>query len=222
MAKFEDKWSKKYTPGVGDKIDSALNHEGPLKPRLGDGVKTVKRQANVMAGLIAKVENRDRTMLGKIAAAKARNDLRSARMLAGELSEMRKVKKAMMLIKTSLEKVDIRLSTYTGFGDAVAAIAPAIHLMKSLGGRLNRFIPEADAEINQMIKTLGSLNATTAGDAFSMDQSYEGDVESIMQEAASVATVAIGSKFPSMPADAQDAQAGERTGRQVSMSNRDA
>lgn len=222
MAGFEDKWSKRYTPGVADKVDSALNHEGPLKPRLGTGAKVVKRQANVMAGLISKLENRDKSMLGKIAAAKARNDLRSARMMAGELSEMRKTKKTMMLIKTSLEKVDIRLSTYTGLGDAVAAIAPAIHLMRSLGGRLNRFIPEADSEINQMIKTLGSLNTTMAGDAFGMDQSYEGDVESIMQEAASVASVAVGSKFPSMPADAQYAQAGEGTGQQASVSNRSA
>ena len=66
------------------------------------------------------------------------------------------------------------------------------------------------------------MNATDSRDVFNMDQSYEEDVESIMQEAASVATVAIGSKFPSMPADAQDAQAGERMGRQMSVSNRDA
>lgn len=223
MAGLEDKWAKKYAPGTGDKIDGALRHEGPLKPRLGAGVKTVKRQVDTMAKLISKVENRDRTMLGKISAAKARNDLRSARMLAGELSEMRKIKKMMMLVKMSLEKVDIRLSMYTDFGDAVTVIAPAIHLLRSLGGKLGRFVPEADAEINRMVETLGGfMSKTTAGDAFSIDQAYDGDVESIMQEAASVATVAVGSKFPSMPSDVQDIQAGEGTGQQMSVSDRDA
>ena len=222
MAEFEDKWSKSHTPGAGDRIGSALRHEGPLKPRLGASVKTVKRQADTMARLISKVEKRDRAMLGKIAAAKARNDLQSARMLAGELSEMRKIKKMMTLVKMSLEKVDIRLSMYTDFGDTVAVIAPAIHLMRSLGGRLNRFIPEADAEISQMTETLnGLMNRTTDGDAFNMDQAYDGEVENIMQEAASVATVAVGSKFPSMPADVQYVRTEEGTGQQVSMSNRD-
>ena len=219
MAKFEDKWSKPYTPGAGDKIGDALRHEGPLKPRLGAGAKTVKMQADTMARLISKIERRDKNMLGKIAAAKARNDLRSARMLAGELSEMRKVKKTMMLIKMSLEKVNIRMSTYTGLGDMVAAVAPVIQLMRSLGGKLNRFIPEADAEINQMVNMLGGFNTLATEDAFGMDRSYEGDVESIMQEAASVATVSIESKFPSMPADVQDAQVGEETGQSVSDRN---
>ena len=222
MAEFEDKWSKKYTPGTGDKMGSALRHEGPLKPRLGAGVKTVRKQADTVARLISKVEKRDRAMLGKIAAAKAKNDLQSARMLACELSEIRKIKKMMMLVKMSLEKVDIRLSMYTDFGDMVTVIAPAIHLMRSLGGRLNRFIPEADAEISQMAETLGGfMNRTTDRDAFNMDQAYDGEVESIMQEAASVATVRVGSKFPSMPADVQHVRAEEGTGQQVSMSSRD-
>ena len=222
MADFEDKWSKRYAPGPGDKIGSALRHEGPLKPRLGAGVKTVRKQADTMGKLISKIEYRDRTMLGKIAAAKAKNDLQSARMLAGELSEMRKIKKMMMLVKMSLEKVDIRLSMYTDFGDVVSVIAPAIHLMRSLGGKLGRFIPEADAEINQMAETLGGFMSNTMdGDAFEMSQAYNADVESIMQEAASVATNAVGSKFPSMPADVQDVRVGEGAGQRMSMPSQD-
>ena len=222
MAEFEDKWAKQYSPGVGDKIERALSNEGPLKPRLGTGVKTVKKQTDAMAGLIARVEERDRAMLGKIAAAKARNDLRSARMIAGELSEIRKIKKMMMLVKMSLEKVDIRLSMYTDFGDTAAVIAPAVHLMRSLGGRLKRFMPEADAEITRMTETLGGfMNRTVDGNAFHIDQAYDSEVESIMQEAASVATVRTGSKFPSMPVDVQGVRVEKGTGQQASVSARD-
>ena len=209
MAKFEDKWAKRYTPGLGDKINSALHHEGPLKPRIGAGAKMVRRQVSIMDKLVSKVESRDSALLRKISAAQAKNDIGTARTLAGELAEMRKIKRMMMMVRLSLEKIDIRLSMYTDLGDAVSAIVPTIQMMKSLRSKLGRFIPEADTEINQMAETLGNFMGNTMdGDAFSMDQMDGEEVEGIMKEAASVAAEAVESKFPSMPADVQNLRTG--------------
>ena len=207
MAEFKDRWVEDHTPGLGDNIGRAMRREGPLKPRMSTGVNVVRRQKGTLDRLVSKLESRDRTLLGKVAAAKGRHDMYSARALAGELSELRKVKKIMLTAKVSLEKVEIRLSGYMDLGDTVAVIAPTIHLMKKLGSSLGRFIPEADTEMNQMAETLNTfMSKTTGGDAFSVDPSSDEDTQRIMQEAAAVAGQAVESKFPSMPTGAQDAQ----------------
>lgn len=205
MAEFKDRWVEDHTPGLGDNIGRAVRREGPLKPRMDTGVNVVRRQRGALDRMVSKLESRDRALLGKVAAAKGRRDMHTARVLAGELSELRKVKRIMLMAGLSLEKVEIRLSGYVGLGDAVAVIAPTVHLMKRLGASLGRFIPEADTEMNQMAETLNTfMSKTTGGDAFSVDPSSDEDTQRIMQEAAAVAGQAVGSRFPSTPTDAQD------------------
>ena len=209
MAEFKDRWVKDHTPGPGDNIGRAVRREGPLRPRMDTGVNVVRRQSGALDRMISKLESRDRTLLGKVAAAKSRRDMHTARALAGELSELRKAKRIILMAKMSLEKVEIRLSGYMGLGDTVAVIAPTIHLMKRLGASLGRFIPEADTEMNQMAETLNTfMSKTTGGDAFSVDPSSDEDTQRIMQEAAVVAGEDIGSKFPTTPAEAQGSQIG--------------
>ena len=207
MAEFKDKWVKEYTPGPGDKIGRAVRREGPLKPRIGTGASIVRRQKGALDRMVSKLESRDRTLLGKVAAAVDRHDTHSARVLAGELSELRKVKKIMLTARLSLEKMEIRLSMYVNLGDTVAVISPVIQLMRNLGTSLGRFIPEADTEINQMVETLNTLMSnTTGGDAFGVDPASDEDTQRIMQEAGAVAAEVAGTKFPPAPAEAQDSR----------------
>jgi division protein CdvB (Snf7/Vps24/ESCRT-III family) len=200
VAEFKDNWVKEYTPEPGDRISRAVRREGPLKPRLDAGVNIVRRQKGILDRMVSRLESRDRTLLAKVAAAKSRHDMHSARVLASELSEMRKVKKMMLMAKLALEKAEIRLSVYVGLGDTVAVIAPAIQIMRKLGVQLGRFIPEADTEINQMTETLNSLMSNTVDEnAFSVSSASDYEIESIMQEAAVTAGREIGSKFPPLP-----------------------
>ena len=207
MAEFKDQWVEDPTPGPGDNIGSAMRREGPLKPRMDTGVNVVRRQRGALDKMVSKLESRDRTLLGKVAAAQSRRDMHTARTLAGELAQLRKAKRIVLMAGLSLEKVEIRLSGYIGLGDAVAVITPTIHLMKRLGASLGRFIPEADTEMRQMAETLNTfMSKTTGGDAFSVDPSSDEDTQSIMQEAAVVAGQAVGSKFPTTPVEAQDSR----------------
>ena len=207
MAEFKDQWVKDHTPGPGDNMGRAVRREGPLKPRMDTGVSVMRRQSGTLDRMVAKLESRDRVLLGKVAAAQGRRDMHTARALAGELSELRRVKRIILMAKLSLEKVEIRLSGYVGLGDAVAVIAPTIHLMKRLGASLSRFIPEADTEMNQMAETLNTfMSKTTGGGAFSVDPSSGEDTQRIMQEAAIVAGKEVESRFPTTPAEAQGTQ----------------
>ena len=207
MAEFKDRWVEDHTPGPGDNIGSAIRREGPLKPRMDTGISVVRRQRGALDGMVSKLESRDKALLGKVAAAQSRRDMHTARTLAGELAQLRKAKRIILMAGLSLEKVEIRLSGYVGLGDAVAVIAPTIHLMKRLGASLGRFIPEADTEMHQMAETLNTfMSKTTGGDAFSVDPSSDEDTQRIMQEAAAVAGQAVESRFPYTPVEAQDSR----------------
>lgn len=220
MAKFADKWNKSPEPGLGEKIGGALRSEGPLRPRLNSGVTVIHRQKNSLNRMVSKLESRDKVLLGKVSAAKERGDIYAAKSLAGELVQLRHVKKVMMMARLALEKVEIRLSMDVDLGDAVSAIAPTVQLMRKLGTTLGRFVPEADTEINQMSEMLGGFMANTVdGSAFNAEPVAGMEVDSIMQEAAAVAGQQVESKFPSMP---EAVQGGARSAEgQVADAGRD-
>lgn len=210
MANIQDKWAPKYKPGTSERIGNAVRPpRGPLKPRIGEGVKMVRRQNGRLGAIISKLEHRERSLFQKVAAAQNRRDDRFARSLANELVELRKVKRTMSMARLSLEKVELRLSMYNDLGDTVITIMPTISLMRGLGSSLGKFIPNADAEVGQMAEMLnGFMSNSLEGGAFEANQVSGEEVDQIMEQAAAVATESAGAKFPSMPAEVD----GIRTG----------
>ena len=210
MAKFEDKWVKKYEPGSMERMDDAIRHRGPLKPRIDSSVGMIRKQKGTLDKMVYKLERRDGILLDKVAAANIRHDTASAKALAGEIAEMRKVKTTISMARLALEKIEIRLTMYTGLGDAVSTIVPVVRLMGGLRTSLGRFIPEAGAEITQMADGLNGLLANTMeGDAFTVYDNTDEDAERIMQQAAEEASESVESRFPMTPVDMQGMQTKE-------------
>lgn len=203
LTTIQDKWVQKYKPSVSERIGSAVRPpSGPLKPRIGEGVKMIRRQNGRLGAIVSKLEHREKSLFQKVVAAKDRHDDRFARSLANELVELRKVKRIMSMAKLSLEKMELRLSMYNDLGDTVATIVPTVHLMRSLGSSLGKFIPNADAEVGQMAEMLsGFMSNSLEGGAFEANQVSSEEIDQIMEQAAAVATESAGAKFPSMPAE---------------------
>ncbi len=210
MANIQDKWVQKYKPSASERIGGTVRPpSGPLKPRIGESIRMVKRQNGRLGAIISKLEQREKSLFQKVIAAKDRRDDRFARSLANELVELRKVKKIMSMARLSLEKMELRLSMYNDLGDTVVTIMPTISLMRSLGSSLGKFIPNADAEVGQMAEMLNGFMSNSLEDgAFEANQVSGEDVDQIMEQAAAVATESAGAKFPSMPAEV----GGVRTG----------
>lgn len=210
MAQFEDKWTKPYKPTASDALADAMHVTAPLKPKMAQGARMVGKQAERMGAMLARLEYRDKSLFGKVVAAKGRGDQPTANALARELAELRKVKGVVYQVKLSLEKAEARLSSYTDLGDAVAALVPAMRLMKSLSSSLGRFVPEAGGEVGQFVETLDGFMQGTLGDEhLAVDQMTDAETEGIMQEAAAVAAQSVDSKLPSTPAAAADTRTGD-------------
>jgi division protein CdvB (Snf7/Vps24/ESCRT-III family) len=129
------------------------------------------------------------------------HDTSASKVLSSELAEVRKVSRMLGNARTSLEQVQLRLSTIHDLGDAMVSIGPAMSTMKGLKSSLSSFMPEADSELNSMTETLSGLMVDSlSNDTFTMESdTVNEETDAILQEASAVAEQQTDEKFPSIP-----------------------
>ncbi len=200
---LQNKWLRPQTPTVGEKLSDTFRPKGALKPRIQTAVKMVQKQVGGLDVMLAKMKERDAALFTKIVEATQSHNTGTARVLSGELAEIRKVIGILSNARIMLQQVKLRLETASDIGDTVAAIVPTIGLMKSLKMQLGKFMPGADQEITKMADMLGSMMTDTfTGDsAFESDGATTEESESILREAAAIAAAQTDSKFPNTPSD---------------------
>ena len=201
MSKFQNKWSKPPTPGLGQRINDAIKPKGALKPRVEMAVKRLQAQISRLDNMLTKLKQRDEQIFKRIVTATQQHDTHTSKVLSNELAEVRKVSRILGNARMALEQIELRLTTFHDLGDTVVTIMPTIGLMKSLKSSLVKFMPEADQEVNRMTEMLGGLMTETfSGDtSLGVEPSTNAESDKILQEAAAVAESAVNDKFPSMP-----------------------
>ena len=203
MSKFQNKWSKPQSPGMGQRISDALKPKGALKPRVEMAVKRLQAQISKLDNMLTKLKQRDEQIFKRIVTATQQHDTHTSKVLSNELGEVRKVSRILGNARMALEQIELRLTTFHDLGDTVITIMPTIGLMKSLKSSLVKFMPEADQEVNRMTEMLGGLMTETfSGDtSLGVEPSTNAESDKILQEAAAIAESAVNDKLPSMPAE---------------------
>ena len=206
MPKFQNKWSKPQSPGMGQRINDALKPKGALKPRVEMAVKRLQAQISKLDNMLTKLKQRDEQIFKRIVTATQQHDTHTSKVLSNELGEVRKVSRILGNARMALEQIELRLTTFHDLGDTVITIMPTIGLMKSLKSSLVKFMPEADQEVSRMTEMLGGLMTETfSGDtSLGVEPSTNAESDKILQEAAAVAESAVNDKLPSMPAEQTD------------------
>jgi len=203
VSKFQNKWSKSPSPGMGQRINDALKPKGALKPRVEMAVKRLQAQISKLDNMLTKLKQRDEQIFKRIVTATQQHDTHTSKVLSNELGEVRKVSRILGNARMALEQIELRLTTFHDLGDTVITIMPTIGLMKSLKSSLVKFMPEADQEVSRMTEMLGGLMTETfSGDtSLGVEPSTNAESDKILQEAAAVAESAVNDKFPSMPVE---------------------
>jgi division protein CdvB (Snf7/Vps24/ESCRT-III family) len=206
MPSLNKKWTKQEKPGFTDKISDTFRPKGALKPRVQTGIKKLQLQINKLDTLLASLQERDTILFQRIVAATQTHDTHTSKVLGNELAEVRKVTKIMSSARIALERIELRLTTFSDLGDSVVAIMPTMDLMKNLKSSLGKVMPGAEQEIGQMAEMLGGfMTESFSNDAsFGMNESTNTESESILREAAAVAESSTGQMFPSVPNGSQE------------------
>ena len=198
---FDKTWARQETKGMTEKIRDAIKPQGALKPRIQTAVTKLQGQTSKMDVMLTRLHERDQQLFARIVTAMENHDTSASKVLSSELAEVRKVSRMLGNARTSLEQVELRLSTIHDLGDAMVSIGPAMSTMKGLKSSLSSFMPEADSELNSMTETLSGLMVDSlSNDTFTMESDVVNEeTDAILQEASAVAEQQTDEKFPSIP-----------------------
>ena len=198
---FDKTWARQETKGMTEKIRDAIKPQGALKPRIQTAVTKLQGQTSKMDVMLTRLHERDQQLFARIVTALENHDTSASKVLSSELAEVRKVSRMLGNARTSLEQVELRLSTIHDLGDAMVSIGPAMSTMKGLKSSLSSFMPEADSELNSMTETLSGLMVDSlSNDTFTMESDVVNEeTDAILQEASAVAEQQTDEKFPSIP-----------------------
>jgi len=198
---FDKTWARQETKGMTEKIRDAIKPQGALKPRIQTAVTKLQGQTSKMDVMLTRLHERDQQLFARIVTSMENHDTSASKVLSSELAEVRKVSRMLGNARTSLEQVQIRLSTIHDLGDAMISIGPAMSTMKGLKSSLSSFMPEADSELNSMTETLSGLMVDSlSNDTFTTESDIVNEeTDAILQEASAVAEQQTDEKFPSIP-----------------------
>ena len=198
---FDKTWARQETKGMTEKLRDAIKPQGALKPRIQTAVTKLQGQTSKMDVMLTRLHERDQQLFARIVTAMENHDTSASKVLSSELAEVRKVSRMLGNARTSLEQVQLRLSTIHDLGDAMISIGPAMATMKGLKSSLSSFMPEADSELNSMTETLSGLMVDSlSNDTFTMESDVVNEeTDAILQEASAVAEQQTDEKFPSIP-----------------------
>jgi division protein CdvB (Snf7/Vps24/ESCRT-III family) len=201
MSQFSNNWDRKKTAGIGERLRTAFNNPGPLKPRLDALVHQMQIVMTKLDNSSAKIRERDATLFAKTVSAVQKHDTQRASMFANELAEVRKMEKMVTQSRLALEQIALRLNTITELGDIVTTLAPATSIVRSVKQDIIGVMPDAEGEMGEVSSLLSGI-LVDAGSIGGLSLNFETaneEAEKALSEAAAVAESRMKEKFPDIP-----------------------
>ena len=201
MSNFGKDWQRQSTSGVSERFQGLIKKNQPLKPQVESTIKGLNRPISKLDNTSKQLSEKEQKIFSRVVQAKQNGDMCTAKVLANELSQMRKTSLMIRGMKLSVERTQLRLTTVNSIGDTIVAMKPAVDTMKAIVPTMSNVMTQASGEIESMGNMLGDMMPSSIGDGYSFaDSGSSGqETDSILQEAAAVAETQIGEKFPSVP-----------------------
>jgi division protein CdvB (Snf7/Vps24/ESCRT-III family) len=193
--KFKQKWEE---PPKG--LKKAFRQTEPLKPKINRVLSRVEIQNERINAYITRYDLRDKEIFEKIVQAQQRHDNAHAKMLADELSEVRRQKNVLMHSKLALDNVCLRLRTVYEFGNTASSVTGVVKTLRSVGNVISGLLPDIGKEIFQVEGTLGDMVMDIGG---TVDATFDfapasEDANRILKEAAIVVESRTKERLPSL------------------------
>ncbi|MDQ5843417.1 MAG: Snf7 family protein [Thermoproteota archaeon] len=199
---FDNRWVKPQGESVGHKLLEGIKPQAPLKPRIEEAQKKLHMQIARLDAIAARMQEKDKLIFKRVVIAMQSHDSSHAKVLSGELSQIRKMNKMVTSAKLALEQIQLRLNTMTELGDVVVTLSPAMSVIKGLQNGLSGMMPEADQSFGQISELLGNI-MTDSGQIPNSEianfNTINEDTAQIMEEASAVVEMNMKSKFPDLP-----------------------
>jgi division protein CdvB (Snf7/Vps24/ESCRT-III family) len=199
---FDSRWTKPQGESVGHKLLEGIKPQAPLKPRIEEAQKKLHMQIARLDAISSRMQEKDKLIFKRVVLAMQSHDSSHAKVLSGELSQIRKMNKMVTSAKLALEQIQLRLNTMTELGDVVVTLSPAMSVIKGLQNGLSGMMPEADQSFGQISELLGNI-MTDSGQIPNSEianfNTINEDTAQIMEEASAVVEMNMKNEFPDLP-----------------------
>ena len=206
------KWNNNaQSESIRDKLREVTQSQTPLKPRIEEAQRKLQIQISKLDAISSKMQEKDKVIFNRIVNAMQNHDSHYAKVLSGELSQIRRTNKMVNSAKLAFEQIQLRLNTMTELGDVVVTLSPAMSVIKGIQSGLKTMLPEADQSFGQISDLLGGIMAgssqmASTSEALRIESStisLDEEAVDILQEVTTIVEESTRGKFPDleMPAD---------------------
>jgi division protein CdvB (Snf7/Vps24/ESCRT-III family) len=208
------KWNNNaQSESIRDKLREVTQSQTPLKPRIEEAQRKLQVQISKLDAISSKMQEKDRVIFNRIVNAMQNHDSHYAKVLSGELSQIRRTNKMVNSAKLAFEQIQLRLNTMTELGDVVVTLSPAMSVIKGIQSGLKTMLPEADQSFGQISELLGGIMSgssqmTSSSEALKAEAStisLDEEAVDILQEATAIVEESTRGKFPDLqlPTDSE-------------------
>jgi division protein CdvB (Snf7/Vps24/ESCRT-III family) len=198
------KWNNNaQSESIRDKLREVTQSQTPLKPRIEEAQRKLQIQISKLDAISSKMQEKDKVIFNRIVNAMQNHDSHYAKVLSGELSQIRRTNKMVNSAKLAFEQIQLRLNTVTELGDVVVTLSPAMSVIKGIQSGIKTMLPEADQSFGQISELLGGIMSGSSQipttEIGSRDLTFSEEAIKIMEEASAIVEEDTRDKFPDLP-----------------------
>jgi division protein CdvB (Snf7/Vps24/ESCRT-III family) len=198
------KWNNNArSESVRDRLREVAQSQTPLKPRIEEAQRKLQIQISKLDSISNKMQEKDKVIFSRIVNAMQNHDSHYAKVLSGELSQIRRTNKMVSSAKLAFEQIQLRLNTMTELGDIVVTLSPAMSVIKGIQGGLKTMLPEADQSFGQISDLLGGIMSGSSqmatAEIGTKELTFDEEAIKIIEEASAIVEEDTRDKFPDLP-----------------------
>jgi division protein CdvB (Snf7/Vps24/ESCRT-III family) len=211
---MNSKWVKSESVIDSNEIDGNNNNNhqmfslpkpgGPLKPRLDAVKKKIQVQIDRLEELRSINRLKDTEIFIKLTDSLKDKNTQQLTLLSSELTRSRQLARVLLLSSVSLEKLIVKISSASDFGNLVMVLSPAMAVIKNLRSSITSYVPEMEGELGIISELLSGI-LVDAGQVGGFTINFEKANEQAVQFLGEVSEVAdqkmeeAFSKVPELP-----------------------
>jgi hypothetical protein len=164
---MNSKWVKSESVLDSNEIDCSNNDNyqmfslpkpgGPLKPRLDAVNKKIQVQIDRLEELRSINRLKDTEIFTKLTDSLKDNNTQHLTLLSSELTRSRQLARVLLLSCVSLEKLKVKTSSPSDFGNLVMILSPAMAVIKNLRSSITSYVPEMEGELGIISELLSGI-----------------------------------------------------------------
>ena len=164
---MNSKWVKSESVLDSNEIDGSNNNSyqmsslpkpgGPLKPRLDAVKKKIQVQIDRLEELRSINRLKDTEIFTKLTDSLKDKNTQHLTLLSSELTRSRQLARVLLLSCVSLEKLIIKISSASDFGNLVIILSPAMAVIKNIRSSITSYVPEMESELGIISELLSGI-----------------------------------------------------------------